>query len=58
MNRSNSMTLTQRAVVNQLLADGFRVDEEENKVVRMKRGNDYRIVLLNGTQKRAVGGKR
>jgi len=58
MNRSSSMTLTQRAVVNQLLADGFRVDEEETKVVRMKRGNDCRIVLLNGTQKRAVGGKR
>lgn len=58
MNRSRSMTLPQRVIVNQLKADGFSVDQEENTVVRMKRGNDYRLIQMDGTQKRAVGAKR
>lgn len=58
MNRSRSMTLPQRVIVDQLKADGFAVDQEENTVVRMKRGNDYRLVQMDGTQKRAYGAKR
>lgn len=58
MNRSRSMTMPQRVIVEQLKADGFAVVEEENTVVRMKRGNDYRLVLMNGSQKRAAEGKR
>lgn len=58
MNRSRSMTLPQRVVVDQLKADGFAVDQEENTVVRMKRGNDYRLVQMDGSQKRAYGAKR
>ncbi|UVO19574.1 hypothetical protein [Stutzerimonas stutzeri] len=58
MNRSRSMTLPQRVIVDQLKADGFAVDQEENTVVRMKRGNDYRLVQMDGSQKRALGAKR
>ena len=58
MNRSRSMTLPQRVIVDQLKADGFSVDQEENTVVRMKRGNDYRLVQMNGVVKRALGARR
>ena len=58
MNRSRSMTLPQRVIVDQLKADGFAVDQEENTVVRMKRGNDFRLVRMDGSQKRAYGAKR
>ena len=58
MNRSRSMTLPRRVIVDQLRADGFVVDQEENTVVRMKRGNDYRLVQMNGVVKRALGAKR
>lgn len=58
MNRSHSMTIAQRATVYLLKADGFAIDQEENTVVRMKRGNDYRLVQMDGSQKRAVGAKR
>lgn len=58
MNRSRSMTLPQRVIVSQLKADGFAVDQEENTVVRMRRGNDVRIVQMDGAVKRALGAKR
>ena len=58
MNRSRSMTLPQRVIVDQLKADGCAVDQEENTVVRMKRGNDYRLVQMDDSQKRALGAKR
>lgn len=58
MNRSRSMTLPQRVIVSQLKAEGYAVDEEENTVVRMKRGNDVRIVQMDGTQKRGLGARR
>ena len=58
MNRSRSMTLPQRVIVDQLKADGFAVDQEENTVVRMKRGNDFRLVQMDGSQKRAYGATR
>ena len=34
------------------------MDQEQNTVVRMKRGNDYRLVQMDGSQKRAYGAKR
>jgi hypothetical protein len=58
MNRSRSMTIVQRITMARLMAEGFAVVQEENTVVRMKRGNDCRLVQMDGTQKRAVGGKR
>lgn len=55
MNRSHAMTELQRIKVEQLLAQGFRVDREEPSVVRMSRGQDARLVLMNGSEKRAGG---
>jgi hypothetical protein len=55
--RSGDMTLPQRVIVDQLKAEGFVIDKEENNVVRMKRGNDYRLVRMDGSQKRALGAK-
>lgn len=58
MNRSRSMTIAQRITMARLIAEGFAIDQEENTVVRMKRGNDYRLVQMDGSQKRAYGAKR
>lgn len=58
MNRSRSMTIVQRITMDRLIAEGFAIDQEENTVVRMKRGNDYRLVQMDGSQKRAYGAKR
>ncbi len=58
MNRSRSMTIVQRITMARLIAEGFAIDQEENTVVRMKRGNDYRLVQMDGSQKRAYGAKR
>ena len=56
--RSGSMTLPQRVIVDQLKADGFVIDQEQNTVVRMKRGNDYRLVQMDGAVKRALGARK
>ncbi len=58
MNRSRSMTIVQRITMARLIAEGFAIDQEENTVVRMKRGNDFRLVQMDGSQKRAYGAKR
>jgi hypothetical protein len=58
MNRSRSMTIVQRITMARLIAEGFAIDQEQNTVVRMKRGNDYRLVQMDGSQKRAYGAKR
>jgi hypothetical protein len=58
MNRSHSMTLPQRVIVDQLQAEGFAIDQEENNVVRMKRGNDYRLVQMDGAMKRGLGARK
>jgi len=58
MNRSGSMTIVQRITMARLMAEGFAVVQEENTVVRMKRGNDYRLVQMDDSQKRALGAKR
>lgn len=51
-------TTAQAATLNQMQAAGFAVDAQERTVIRIKRGNDYRLVQLDGTQKRALGAKR
>jgi hypothetical protein len=47
------MTPTQRATVNQLVADGFKVVETCRDIVRMTKGADARLVRQDGSQKRA-----
>ncbi len=50
-------TTAQAATVRQLTAEGFSIDSLGTSI-RMKRGNDYRLVQLDGAQKRAMGAKR
>ncbi|MBU0792068.1 MAG: hypothetical protein KKC55_16595 [Gammaproteobacteria bacterium] len=47
------MTNNQRATVNQLVADGFKVVTASVEVVRVTKGADRRIVFPDGSQKRA-----
>lgn len=58
MNRSRDMTLPQRAIVDQLKSEQFSVVREDNTVVVLQRGNDFRLVRMDGTQKRALGARR
>jgi hypothetical protein len=58
MNRSRDMTLPQRAIVDQLKSEQFAVVREDNTVVVLQRGNDFRLVRMDGTQKRALGARR
>jgi hypothetical protein len=51
-------TTAQTATLNQMQAAGFSVDSHERTVIRIKRGNDYRLIQQDGTQKRAFGAKR
>ena len=51
-------TTAQAATVRLLQSQGFGIDQQDNKVVRMNRGNDWRLVQQDGTQKRAIGAKR
>lgn len=51
------MTIEQRLTVKSLLADGLAIHQEA-KAVRMFRGNDYRLVMADGSQKRAKGARR
>lgn len=53
-----SRTPAQIAAIRDLSLLGFRIDQEERSQVRMKRGNDYRLVRMDGTQKRALGARR
>lgn len=48
----------QAATLKRKQAAGFAVDAQERTVIRIKRGNDYRLIQQDGTQKRAVGAKR
>lgn len=48
----------QAATLKRMQAAGFAVDAQERTVIRIKRGNDYRLIQMDGTQKRAVGAKR
>ncbi len=52
------MTMIQRITVARLIAEGFSIDQEQNTVVRMKRGNDFRLVQMDGVVKRAIGARK
>ncbi len=47
------MTPQQRAVVNDLVKQGFKIVEDCTDVVRLSKGPDKRLVRANGVQKRA-----
>lgn len=47
------MSPAQANTVNQLKADGFVVSTKSAEIVRMTKGADKRIVMADGTQKRA-----
>ena len=51
------MTIDQRVTVSTLQSQGFKV-EQEGKSIRVVRGNDYRLVMADGSQRRAEGAKR
>lgn len=48
----------QSATRKQLESMGFSMVEQCAKSVVMHRGNDYRVIQQDGTQKRAIGAKR
>lgn len=50
-------TTAQAATANQLKDQGFAVLEQDCKIIRMAKGNDYRTVQQDGTQKRAYGAR-
>ena len=54
---NNEMTNLQHLAVQALIADGFAIHQVA-KAVRMFKGNDYRLVMDGGSQKRAKGAKR
>ncbi|MCV4285071.1 hypothetical protein [Pseudomonas capsici] len=47
------MTIPQRNTVRDLTRDGFRVVVIGKDIVRLTKGADARIVMLDGSQKRA-----
>lgn len=47
------MSPRQSRAVEQLKADGFVVSAKSAEIVRMTKGADKRIVMADGTQKRA-----
>ena len=51
-------TTAQAASQKLLAAQGFTVDYQDSKAIRMVRGNDYRLIQQDGQQKRAIGAKR
>ena len=57
MGRS-SLTEPQRLTTEGLVAQGFTLDGMCRSVVKLHRGNDHRLVQLDGQQKRALGARR
>lgn len=53
----DKMTNLQHLAVQALIADGFAIHQAA-KAVRMFKGNDYRLVMADGSQKRAKGARR
>lgn len=53
-----SRTNAQAAAICGLIVQGFMIDMEERSQVRMVRGNDYWLVRMDGSQKRAMGARR
>ena len=57
------LTEEQRLTTASLLALGFVIDnplaaDSRRSVIRVRKGNDYRLIQLNGTQKRAYGARQ
>lgn len=53
------MTIDQRVTVSKLRAEGFtKVEDGSKSMVVMVRGNDRRVIWLDGSQHRATGAKR
>lgn len=52
-----SRTPAQATTIRDLALQGFSIDQEERSQVRMVRGNDYRLVLMDGSQRRALGAR-
>jgi hypothetical protein len=53
------MTLEQRITVSKLRAEGFtQCEDQSQSLVIMVRGNDRRVVWLDGSQHRAMGAKK
>jgi hypothetical protein len=50
---ATAMTPAQTQTVQQLRDEGFLVSSKNNEIVRLTRGADKRIVMADGTQKRA-----
>lgn len=46
------------ATIRDLTMQGFKIDQEERSQVRMARWNDYRLVRMDGSQKRAMGARK
>lgn len=51
------MTSRQLETVQALHSKGFKIDQE-GKSITAVRGNDYRLIMADGSQKRAKGAKR
>jgi hypothetical protein len=47
------MTQPQRITVTQLQAEGFDITLEAKEIVRMTKGADKRVIMQDGSQKRA-----
>jgi len=52
------MTPAQQATIKTLQRAGFALEHQGKNVARMARGNDYRLVKADGTQRRAQGARR
>lgn len=51
------MNMEQRLTANALIAEGFTISTGPAGVIAV-RGNDYRIIWQDGSQRRAKGAKR
>lgn len=58
MNSSHGMPEPQRLRVEVMKRTGYVVEKVQPKAVRVRRGNDVQLVLLDGSNKRAIGGEK
>lgn len=56
--RIQKPTSAQAATLDLLQADGFSVVHTSPKAIKVAKGNDFRLVQLDGQQKRALGARR
>lgn len=52
------MTPAQQVTVKTLQREGFTIEQQGRRTIRLARGNDYRLVKADGTQQRANGARR